>query len=68
MTITQVSAGDEFGLALDSTGAIWSWGANVDGRLGHLPGAADAGDLTTCGAPVMDETCNPTPSQVPGFP
>jgi alpha-tubulin suppressor-like RCC1 family protein len=64
-TVTQVSAGDEFGLALDSTGVVWSWGANVDGRLGHAPGAADAGDRTNCGAPVMDEICNPTPSRVP---
>jgi alpha-tubulin suppressor-like RCC1 family protein len=68
IAITQVSAGDEFGLALDSTGAVWAWGANVDGRLGHLPGAPDAGDLTTCGAPVKDETCNPQPGPVPGFP
>jgi len=66
VTITQVSAGNEFGLALDSTGAVWAWGANVDGRLGHLPGDPDAGDLTTCGAGT--EICNPTPSPVPGFP
>jgi alpha-tubulin suppressor-like RCC1 family protein len=68
VTITQVSAGDEFGLALDSTGGVWAWGANVDGRLGHPPGAPDAGDLTTCGAPAKDEICDPRPSQVPGFP
>jgi hypothetical protein len=40
----------------------------VDGRLGHAPGAADAGDLMTCGAPVKDEICNPAPGLVPGFP
>jgi alpha-tubulin suppressor-like RCC1 family protein len=66
--ITQISAGEEFGLALDRAGAVWAWGANVDGRLGHAPGETDAGDLTTCGAPNYDETCNPTPGLVPGFP
>ncbi len=64
-TVTEISAGDEFGMALDSTGTVWAWGANVDGRLGHAPGAADAGDRTTCGAPAMDEICNPTPALVP---
>jgi alpha-tubulin suppressor-like RCC1 family protein len=66
--IIQISAGEEFGLALDGTGAIWAWGANVDGRLGHAPGQADAGDQTVCGAPNYSETCNPTPGLVPGFP
>jgi alpha-tubulin suppressor-like RCC1 family protein len=62
--VIQISAGDEFGLALESDGTVWAWGANVDGRLGHAPGAGDAGDLMNCGAPVKDEICNPVPSRV----
>jgi alpha-tubulin suppressor-like RCC1 family protein len=30
----QVSAGDRFGLALDSYGRVWSWGENTYGQLG----------------------------------
>jgi alpha-tubulin suppressor-like RCC1 family protein len=64
--ITQVSAGVDFGLALDSNGAVWAWGANGTGQLGHLP-EPDAGDRATCG-PGQSESCNPTPTRVPGFP
>jgi alpha-tubulin suppressor-like RCC1 family protein len=63
-SVVQVSAGDEFGVALESDGTVWAWGANVDGRLGHAPGAAGSGDLSTCGAPARDEVCNPVPSRV----
>ncbi len=60
--VVQLSAGAEFGLALESDGTVWAWGANVDGRLGHAPGAADAGDLASCG--VQNEICNPVPGRV----
>jgi alpha-tubulin suppressor-like RCC1 family protein len=65
-TITQVSAGVDFGLALDSEGAVWAWGANGTGQLGHAPDG-DGGDVTTCG-PGKNESCNATPGRVTGLP
>jgi alpha-tubulin suppressor-like RCC1 family protein len=32
--ITQVSAGDNFSLALKSDGTVWAWGRNANGQLG----------------------------------
>ncbi len=37
--ISQFSAGKDFSLALDSTGAIYSWGDNSKGQLGRTPSA-----------------------------
>ncbi len=34
-TITAISAGPDFAIALDSNGRAWSWGSNADGQLGH---------------------------------
>ena len=34
-TFTEISAGDEFSLALDTEGHIWSWGNNLYGQLGR---------------------------------
>lgn len=36
---TQVSAGREFAIALDTGGRVWAWGSNADGRTGT--GSAD---------------------------
>jgi alpha-tubulin suppressor-like RCC1 family protein len=33
--ITQIAAGDQLMLALDSSGNVWSWGFNSDGQLGN---------------------------------
>ena len=33
--ITAIAAGADFSLALDSTGAVWAWGANGFGQLGQ---------------------------------
>jgi len=33
--VTQVAAGDDFSLAVDAAGALWSWGCGDEGRLGH---------------------------------
>jgi hypothetical protein len=32
--VTQIAAGNQFGLALRSDGTVWSWGFNEDGQLG----------------------------------
>ncbi|MDQ1074609.1 MULTISPECIES: hypothetical protein [Microbacterium] len=41
VTITQVSAGSDYSLALDSQGKVWAWGTGGNGRLGN-GGAEDA--------------------------
>ena len=33
--VVAVSAGEDHSLALTADGAVWSWGAGEDGRLGH---------------------------------
>jgi regulator of chromosome condensation len=35
LSFTQVACGDSFVMALDEHGAVWSWGINRGGRLGH---------------------------------
>ena len=35
VTFTAVAAGNDFALALTSTGALWSWGNNANGQLGN---------------------------------
>ena len=46
LTFTQISAGQNHTLALDSTGKIWAWGANGQGQLG-------TGNTTTSPIPVF---------------
>lgn len=33
--IVKISCGDDFNLALDETGKVYSWGYNRSGQLGH---------------------------------
>jgi len=42
-TLTQITAGDQYTCALDSTGAAYCWGDNEDGELGAGCSAADSG-------------------------
>lgn len=39
-TITQIAAGDEFALALSSTGKVYGWGIDTSGQLGDGGGGA----------------------------
>jgi alpha-tubulin suppressor-like RCC1 family protein len=64
VSIVEVSAGAEFSVAVDSTGAVWAWGINGAGQLGHAPDS-DAGDIADCHGGMP---CNPIPQRVPGFP
>jgi alpha-tubulin suppressor-like RCC1 family protein len=50
--VVQLSAGGELTIAMTGDGAVWTWGANADGRLGHAPGATsyDAGPIPPDGA------------------
>ena len=34
--VTAVAAGENFSVALDSSGRVWCWGSNSDGQLGHV--------------------------------
>jgi alpha-tubulin suppressor-like RCC1 family protein len=45
VVIVAVAAGNDFTLALDSSGVVWAWGGNGSGQLG-------VGDFTTRHAPV----------------
>lgn len=49
-TITQVSAGGEFSLALDSTGKVYSWGCDYSGQLGY------GGEGTSASPVEVDQT------------
>ena len=33
--VTEIAAGGTHGLALDTSGGVWSWGGNADGQLGN---------------------------------
>lgn len=52
-TVTQVSAGDSFSLALDDAGHAYSWGANADGQLGNESN-------TESSVPVVVSTTSPS--------
>jgi len=63
-TVDMIAAGSLFAVARKTDGTIWSWGANPDARLGHMPGAG--GDAMTCAAGTTQ--CNTKPTQVMGLP
>jgi serine/threonine-protein kinase len=59
--VVQIAASAVFTLARTSDGQVLSWGANVDGRLGHLPG--ESGDLASCeSGGSTNRRCNPHPT------
>ncbi len=63
-TVALVDTGSVFAVAKKTDGTIWTWGANPDARLGHVPNMG--GDKTMCAAGTS--FCNPTPTQVMGIP
>jgi alpha-tubulin suppressor-like RCC1 family protein len=62
-----IATGVSFGIALDADGGVWSWGANLDGRLGHAPLATGSGDITNCAGGGDASVCNPTPGVIMGL-
>jgi alpha-tubulin suppressor-like RCC1 family protein len=62
-----IATGASFGTALDGNGAVWAWGANIDGRLGHAPLTSGSGDIVGCGGMGDAGVCNPTPGLVQGL-
>jgi alpha-tubulin suppressor-like RCC1 family protein len=62
--IELVDTGGSFAIAKKTDGTLWTWGANLDARLGHTPNTA--GDKAMCATGTT--ICNPTPSQVMGLP
>ncbi|BDR55335.1 hypothetical protein KIMH_14460 [Bombiscardovia apis] len=54
-SITQISAGGSFALALDTTGHVHAWGWNSYGQLGNT---------NNINLGMMDKTANPTPTPV----
>lgn len=59
-----VDTGGYFAIVKKTDGTIWTWGANLDARLGHMPNTQ--GDKATCASGTT--ICNPTPTQVMGIP
>jgi alpha-tubulin suppressor-like RCC1 family protein len=57
----QISMGNTAACAVDREGAVWCWGNNFYGELGH-PKSLDPMCQTTSKAP-----CNPTPTRIPGI-
>lgn len=58
--VVQVSCSGANTAARLDDGRLFTWGGNIDGRLGHLPG--QQGDLATCGNNTR--RCNPNPTQL----
>jgi alpha-tubulin suppressor-like RCC1 family protein len=62
-TTADIAAGNQFTVALKKDdGTVWTWGANTDARLGHMP--MTNGDKACSG----NAACNPTPSRLMGLP
>ncbi len=59
---SQIATGAYWAMALSSDNRIVAWGANLDGRLGHVPGAAN--DIASCGYDGKQH-CNPFAQAVP---
>jgi uncharacterized protein YjdB len=51
-TITAISAGGLFAMALEDNGAVWTWGSNGSGQLGRVLG----GGATASGTPAVIPT------------
>jgi alpha-tubulin suppressor-like RCC1 family protein len=56
------ATGAHWAMALTDKNQIYAWGANDDGRIGHMPG--DFVDQADCGYGGKD-MCNPTPALIP---
>jgi alpha-tubulin suppressor-like RCC1 family protein len=57
--VTQITGGFMFAVALTADDAVWGWGVNSYGQVGHEAGAA--GDVTRGG---MQRVCNNQPQRV----
>jgi alpha-tubulin suppressor-like RCC1 family protein len=71
--VSHISVGFQFACAVArSDGAVWCWGRNVEGALGHDPGTASDGlcannaEFVDGGGPSM-QPCNPVPQKVSGI-
>lgn len=62
--VDMVTTNSVFALARKPDNTVWSWGANPDARLGHVPGMG--GDAMTCATGTT--FCNPKPTQIMGLP
>jgi alpha-tubulin suppressor-like RCC1 family protein len=63
-TVDMIASSGLFALARKSDGTVWSWGANPDARLGHMP--STGGDAAMCATGTT--ICNPKPTQLMGLP
>ncbi len=58
-TIVAIAAGGQFGIALDSSGHVWTWGSNSNGQLGSTKPSVGSGAFDASPVEVTNRAGTP---------